>query len=117
SDGDWKFVTYYDTDEVQLFDLSSDIGEYKNLAGPDKDRAARMKREHQQWLKAINAQRNTPNPDFDAALFQKLYVDFDPSRPVVRSTAAEMERDMQAWRALMNEVVAGQRPAKKAKAK
>ena len=76
-----------------------------------------MKREHDQWLTAINAQRNTPNPDFDPALFQKLYVDFDPSRPVVRSTAADMERDMREWRSLMNEVVAAQRPAKKAKAK
>jgi hypothetical protein len=48
-------------------------------------------------------------------LFKKLYQDFDPSRPVLRKTAAEMGKDMQEWRQLMNEVVAGARPGKKAK--
>ena len=78
-------------------------------------RAARLKKLHDDWLVAINAQRNTPNPEFDPALFQKLYIDFDPSRPIRRATAAEMEKDMAAWRSLMNEVVAGSRAAQKAK--
>jgi arylsulfatase A len=116
-DGDWKYVTYYDTGEVQLFNLRDDIGEYKNLATQETNRTARMKQQHADWLTTIDAQRNTPNPDFDPALFQKLYVDFDPSRPILRSTAAAMERDMQTWRAIMNEVVAGQRAGKKAKSK
>ena len=76
-----------------------------------------MKKLHDDWLVSIDAQRNTPNPDFDPALFKKLYQDFDPSRPILRKTAAEMEKDMQVWRQLMNEVVAGARPGKKAKNK
>ena len=31
-DGDWKFITYYDTGETQLFNLKDDIGETNNLA-------------------------------------------------------------------------------------
>ena len=42
-DGNWKYITYYDTGETQLFDLQSDVEEQKNLAGeqadPDASRA------------------------------------------------------------------------------
>jgi arylsulfatase A len=114
-DGDWKYVKYYDTGEVELYNLSNDVGETKNLASSDPKRAAELGQHHEHWLNEINAQRNTPNPDFDPALFKKLYFDFDPSRPVLRKTAAEMEKDMAAWRGVMNEVVAGARAAQKAK--
>jgi arylsulfatase A-like enzyme len=114
-DGDWKYIKYYDTGDVELYNLRNDIGETKNLATADSQRAAEMGRQHEHWLTEINAQRNTPNPEFEPALFKKLYVDFDPSRPVLRSTAADMEKDMAAWRATMNEVVAGARAMQKAK--
>jgi hypothetical protein len=114
-DGDWKYVTYYDTGETQLFNLKADVSETNNLARQESAQVARLKGLHDDWLVAINAQRNTPNPDFDPALFKKLYQDFDPSRPILRKTATEAEQDMKAWRALMNEVVAGARAAKKAK--
>jgi arylsulfatase A len=113
-DGDWKFVTYYDTGEKQLFNLKNDISESKDLSQVEKQRTADLAKAHETWLNEINAQRNTPNPDFDPALFKKLYVDFDPSRPILRATAAEMEKDMADWRKLMNEVVAGSRAEQKA---
>ena len=106
-DGQWKYVTYYDTGETQLFNLNEDIAEATNLAPQQTAQTTRLKKLHDEWLVSINAQRNTPNPDFDPALFKKLYVDFDPSRPVLKKTAAEMGQDMAEWRALMNEVVAG----------
>jgi len=112
-DGDWKFITYYDTGEKQLFNLKDDIGETKNLAAQRAGLAKGLELMHDGWLISIDAQRNAPNPDFDATLFKKLYQDFDPSRPILRKTATEMERDMQAWRQLMNEVVAGQGGKKK----
>lgn len=113
-DGDWKLVTYYDTGETQLFNLQQDISETTNLATKEAGETARLKKLHDDWLVTIDAQRNTPNPDFDPTLFKKLYVDFDPSRPTLRATAAEMGQDMAAWRSLMNEVVAGARGAQKA---
>jgi hypothetical protein len=114
-DGDWKFVTYYDTGEVQLFNLKNDIGETNDVAETESRRASDLQKAHQLWLNEINAQRNTPNPEFDPSLFKKLYVDFDPSRPILRNTASQMEKDMADWRKLMNEVVANQRAAQKAK--
>jgi arylsulfatase A len=114
-DGDWKLVTYYDTGETQLFNLKNDIGETTDLAKKERAELSRLKKLHDDWLVSIDAQRNTPNPDFDSTLFQKLYVNFDPSRPILRSTAAEMETDMKDWRALMNQVVAAGKAEQKAK--
>lgn len=113
-DGDWKYIKYYDTGEVELYNLKSDIAETKNLASADPERAKQLGQQHEHWLNEIGAQRNTPNPDFDPALFKKLYVDFDPSRPTLRATSAEMATDMAEWRKLMNGVVAG-RGGQKAK--
>jgi arylsulfatase A len=112
-EGDMKYVVYYDTGEEQLFNLKEDIAETKNLAAVD-DRAAAMSFRHRTWLKEIGAQSNTPNPDFDSSLFKRLYEDFDPSRPPLAKTSAEMETQMKAWRQLMNEVVRGN-SGKKAK--
>lgn len=113
-DGPWKYVVYYDTQQQELFHLERDVSESRNLAEVEPARLADLARRHDAWLTAIDAQRNRPNPDFDPTLFRKLYVEFDPSRPILRATATEMEQDMKAWRALMNEVVAGQRAAAKA---
>jgi arylsulfatase A len=106
-DGDWKFVTYYDTGEVQLFNLKDDVGELKNLASEEADKAAELHKQHSAWCQEAKVQTNTPNPDFDAALFQQLYTDVDPSRPERKPTSVEMGKDMQTWRDRMNEVVRG----------
>jgi len=112
-DGDWKFIVYYDTGVVELYHLRDDVSESKNLAPDQRERAAELNRLHQVWRKEIGAQMNTPNPDFDPTLFKQLYEDFDPSRPPLAKTAAEMEQQMKAWRQLMNEVVRANPAAKK----
>ena len=94
--------------------MRNDVSESNDLSQTEKQRTADLLKAHQVWLDEIKAQRNIPNPDFDPALFKKLYVDFDPSRPIIRATAAEMERDMADWRKLMNGVVAGPRADQKA---
>ena len=114
-DGDWKFVRYYDTGAIELFNLKDDIGESKNLAAEQPARIEALLADHLEWLKEIDAQENEPNPDFDPAFFKRLYEDFDPSRPPLAKTSAEMEQQMKEWRALMNEVVRDSRPGKKKK--
>ena len=76
-----------------------------DVAADHVDVVARLSDLHKAWLKSIDAQTNTPNPNFVPALFKQLYEDFDPSRPPQALTAAEMEQNMKAWRQLMNEVV------------
>ena len=104
-EGDWKYIKHYDTGRVELYNLADDVAEQHDVATDHVGLAARLDELHSTWLKSIDAQTNTPNPNFDPALFKQLYEDFDPSRPPQALTAAEMEQSMKAWRQLMNEVV------------
>lgn len=104
-DGSWKLIHYYDTDQVELYDLASDVSEQHDLATQQTDRAMKMRDQLHAWRKQIGAQENESNPDFQPELFQKLYVDVDPSRPELLPTAAAMADVMQPWRKLMNEMV------------
>jgi arylsulfatase A-like enzyme len=114
-DGDWKFITWYDTGVVEMYNLKEDVGETKNLAPAEIQRWTELDTLHRAWRKEVGAQENETNPDFDASLFKRLYEDFDPSRPPLAKTAAEMEVQMKSWRELMNEVVRGDQGGKKKK--
>ncbi|HEX5102415.1 MAG TPA: sulfatase [Pirellulaceae bacterium] len=115
-EGDWKYILSYDTGRVELYNLATDVAEEHDVAVDNGAVIARLEALRSDWLKSIDGQNNASNPNFDRTLFHKLYEEFDPSRPILRTTAAGMEEDMKEWRALMNEVVRGNRPAK-AKAK
>ena len=103
-EGNWKLVEHYDADQVELYDLSSDIGEEHDLASKHPERVAELRAKLKAWRKEIGAQENTPNPDFQPALYEKLYVETDVSKLKPAKTAAEMRPSLQPWRKLMNEV-------------
>ena len=103
--GRWKYLEHYDTGVSELYDLTADPGETNDIAADHTDRTAKMKQQLADWLKASGAQMMTPNPDFDAGLFRKLYVDVDPSTyNSATASPAEFDR-MQEWRSLMDQVV------------
>ncbi|MDX1948024.1 MAG: sulfatase [Pirellulaceae bacterium] len=104
-DGNWKLIEYYDTGEVELFNLATDVEEGLNLATAEPQRTLKMRDQLARWRRDVGAQENEPNPNFDPELFKRLYVDFDPSRPPLAATSGQMAEQMKAWRELMNEVV------------
>src|SRR5262245_4323796 len=53
----------------------------------------------------------TANPDFDAALHQRLYIDQDPSRLLPEATAAATGPKWKGWRTAMNKARAGAEPS------
>lgn len=112
-EGNWKFIEYYDAPAApELYLLSDDIGEKKNLAASHPDRVAAMRKTLADWRTAIGAQSNKPNPDFDPARYRELYVDFDPSRfDPLHATNAEWAA-VQVWRSKMNAAVQGKAGAK-----
>ena len=63
--GDWKLIEWYEDGTIELFDLANDIGETKNLAAGEPERAARMKKMLHDWLKETGAKLPTKNPKFD----------------------------------------------------
>jgi arylsulfatase A-like enzyme len=117
-DGDWKLVEYYDApDAPELYQLSHDIAETKNLAAAHPDRVRTLRAALARWRDSVRAQANTPNPAFNADRYRELYVDFDPSR---FTPAAARDADwsaIQLWRQRMNAAVAqaGKQKAKKEK--
>ena len=64
--GDWKLILYYEDNSVKLFNISFDIGETKDLAGANPEKAAELLAELKAWLAETRAPIPTkPNPDFE----------------------------------------------------
>jgi arylsulfatase A-like enzyme len=58
--GSYKLIRRYDDNSVELFELSRDIGEKRNLAGQKPEIATRLDRKLGLWLKETAAQMPTP---------------------------------------------------------
>jgi len=104
-EGNWKLVEHYDTQQAELYDVSRDVGEQHDLADKHPEPTAQLRAKLAAWRKEIAAQENTPNPDFQPELFEKLYVETDVSKLEPAKTAAEMRPSLQPWRQLMNDVL------------
>ena len=104
-DGRWKLVEHYDTGSVELFDLDADRSEARDLSGQEPARAAALRQRLRAWRAEIGAQENAPNPAADAALFRRLYVEFDPTRFDPRRATAQDWAAMASWRQTMNAAV------------
>jgi arylsulfatase A len=78
--GHWKLVEYFDDNTVELFDLSADVSETRNLSAAQPARAAGLRTRLRNWRQAVGAQENTPNPKADPDLYKQIYVDFDATR-------------------------------------
>jgi arylsulfatase A-like enzyme len=98
----WKLIEHYEDGRLELFDLANDIGETKNLAGIEKERAMRMAASLAKWRSDVGAQTNAMNPDFDAAAHRALYIDFDPSRLNLARTNDAGRLRATEWRKRMN---------------
>lgn len=58
--GQYKLIRRYDDHSVELFDLSEDLGETRNLAFQRPELAAKLNAELGRWLKSTGAQLPTP---------------------------------------------------------
>jgi arylsulfatase A-like enzyme len=95
---DWKLLEWYEDGRVELFDLSRDPGETTDRSATSAEMAEHLRRKLAAWRKAVGAQEMSPNPNFDAVLHKKLYVDIDVSQLKPAATAAEMRPKLDAWR-------------------
>ena len=63
---DWKFIEYLDgTGDVELYHISEDLGEKKNLAAVRKGKVADLKQKLFSWRQYVLARIPIPNPSYD----------------------------------------------------
>lgn len=65
--GPWKLIHWQEEDRVELFDLSKDLGEQKDLAAKEPQRVSQLRAELTAWQKEVGAKFATPNIAYDTA--------------------------------------------------
>ena len=63
--GDWKLIEFFDTGEVELYNLADDIGESNNLAGAKTDKVKELRQALAAWRKAVGAVISPDCRDYD----------------------------------------------------
>ncbi|MGQ9592553.1 MAG: HAD-IC family P-type ATPase, partial [Planctomycetota bacterium] len=54
--GDWKLLEYYEDGRVELYNLAGDLGETRDLASREPERAASLRAALRAWLRSVGAQ-------------------------------------------------------------
>jgi arylsulfatase A-like enzyme len=65
--GDWKLMEYLEDGHLELYNLKDDLGETKNLASTNPDKAKELHQRLIAWRKETNAPMPTPNKGEAAA--------------------------------------------------
>jgi arylsulfatase A-like enzyme len=65
--GDWKLIEWFESGEVELYDLGKDPSEKHDLSKARPEIAAKLLGEIKTWRKNVGAQMMTPNPNHDPA--------------------------------------------------
>ena len=64
--GDYKLIQFHEG-SIELYDLKSDLGETRNLAGEMPQKVAELSAMIGDWLKKMDAWMAIPNPNYDPA--------------------------------------------------
>jgi len=79
--GDFKLIHAYETGTLRLFNIAKDPGERHDLAKEMPDKVVELNRRLDEYLKSMNAQMPTPNPNYD------------PSKPTDASREGKRKKD------------------------
>ena len=60
--GDWKLIRFYETGAEELYHLSTDLSEQKNLAAAQPEKRRQLAARLDNWLKQVGAQMPVPRP-------------------------------------------------------
>jgi arylsulfatase A-like enzyme len=61
-EGDWKLLHYYQDDRVELFHLKDDPYEQSEISSQEPERAEKLRKKLDDWLKSVNAALPTKRP-------------------------------------------------------
>jgi arylsulfatase A-like enzyme len=64
--GQWKLIEFFEDGRLELYDLTNDVGETKDLAKQEPERVNELHGILTAWRKNVGAKMPTPNPTFAA---------------------------------------------------
>ena len=65
--GEWKLIEFFEDGRLELFHLTEDPGETRNLAGSEAGRAGKLHRLLKDWRQGVQAAMPAVNPGYDPA--------------------------------------------------
>lgn len=65
--GDWKLIEFFEDGALELYNLASDLGETRNLAGEQPGQTRTLHAALRAWRKEVQAQMPQRNPAYDPA--------------------------------------------------
>jgi len=63
--GDWKLIEFFEDGKLELYHLGDDSNEIVNRAQQNPEKAQELLRQLKAWRTSVDAQKMTPNPDYD----------------------------------------------------
>ena len=70
--GRYKLIEFFEDNHVELYDLTADIGEKKDLVAALPRKAAELRGMLRDWRKAVDAKMPSPNPAHKARPPRKI---------------------------------------------
>lgn len=64
-EGKWKLISFYEEEELELYDLVEDPGEQNDLAAEFPDKVEEMKAKLDSWLEEVEADQMVENPIYN----------------------------------------------------
>ena len=62
--GDWKLLEAFETGELSLYNLASDIGETNELSAKEPAKVAELRGKMKAWRESVGADPMRPNPEY-----------------------------------------------------
>ncbi len=81
--GDWKLIEFYEDGRFELYNLTDDVGETRNLVNKEPGRAAMLKRLLQDWRRSAGAVMPAVNPGYDPARSSEGLTGYEAPTPPV----------------------------------
>jgi arylsulfatase A len=79
--GDWKLIEFYEDGRLELFHVTDDAGEKRNLVRRESARAKKLHGLLTDWRSSVNASMPTPNPGYDPARASEGLTGYEPPTP------------------------------------
>jgi arylsulfatase A len=81
--GDWKLIEFYEDGRLELFHVTDDPGEKRNLVNRESARAKKLHGLLVDWRKSVDASMPKPNPGYDPARASEGLTGYEPPTPPV----------------------------------